>query len=141
MLDPIPKRSGYGQHAARIGPVCIYARSDFPHLIRFHSSKEGPDLTGMAWSGFGQLHLVQKQTSVQVSFSLVLIEPNGPVTSFPLSDSVASFHRQTDSLDHIAQNSLGLIWLWLTVRFGLNRSGPETSLCARIPESTCRQSF
>ena len=43
----------------------------------------------MAWSGFGQKHLVWKQASVQESLSLVLAERNRPATSFPLLDSVA----------------------------------------------------
>ena len=40
-----------------------------------------PDLVWMAWSGFGQLHVVQKQASVQESLGLVLAERNQPATS------------------------------------------------------------
>ena len=57
----------------------------------------------MAWSGFGQMHLVWKQTSVQSGQALA--EHNQPTTTFPLSDSEAFFHL--DSLGHIVQTQLG----------------------------------
>ena len=79
----------------------IYARSGFPHLIQFRSSKKAriilyktsPDPIWMAWAGFGQVHLVRKQAGVQESSGLILAEHKQPATSFPLSDSVALFHR------------------------------------------------
>ena len=43
----------------------------------------------MAWSGFGQKHLVRKQAGVHESLSLVLAERNRPATSFPPLASVA----------------------------------------------------
>ena len=61
----------------------------------------------MARSGFGQVHLVWKQASVQESSGPVLAECNQHATSLPLSDSVAFFHRQPRS--YCAKPS----WIWL----------------------------
>ena len=53
----------------------VYAGSDFLHPFQFRFSKEAwillcrtdPDPIWMAWSGFGQTHLVWKQAGVQES--------------------------------------------------------------------------
>ena len=89
--------------------------------IRFSSvfSKEGmdhnvqnrPDPVWMAWSGFGQTHLVQKQADVQESSGLVPEDRNQPATSFPLSDSVVFFHRSQIILCKTGPDP---IWFWLT---------------------------
>ena len=89
----------------RIRLDCIYAGSNFLHLIWFRPFKKGPDYIvqnrqnpiWMAWSGFGQMHVVWKQVSVQESLGLVLAECYRPSTSFPLSDSAAFFHRRCGS--------------------------------------------
>jgi len=81
--------------------LIVYAGSDFPNLIRIHSSKEsliilyktGPDPVWMAWPRFGPTNLVWKQAGVQEPSGPVLAERNRPATSFPLSDSAAVFHR------------------------------------------------
>ena len=86
-------------HAARIWPDCIlYARSDFVDFtlskkVQIIMCKTDLDLIWMAWSGFGQTHLVWKPTGVQESSGSVLAECNQPAASFALSDSVAFFHR------------------------------------------------
>ena len=63
------------------------------------------------WFGYSQLWPAcsQKQAGVQGSSGQVTAECNQPSTSFPLSDS------STDSQDHMVHNSLGPIWLQLTV--------------------------
>ena len=43
------------------------------------------------------MHVVRKHAGAQEPSGPVLIEHNRPATSFPLSDSVAFFHRQTGS--------------------------------------------
>ena len=58
----------------------VYARSDIPHPFQFRFSKKAwiiwrktdPDPILMAWSGFGQTHLVREQAGVQ--------ESSGPVS-------------------------------------------------------------
>ena len=85
-----------------------------------------------AWSGFGRTHLVRKQASVQESLGPVPAERNWPATTFPLSDSVAFFHRWPGSccakLARILFGS-GCFGFWL------NRSGLEASRCA-VQESS-----
>ena len=113
MPDPIRKRFGYGhlwplrpegrQNRAR---SYNYAGSDIPHPIQFRSTKEdldhfvqnrpGSDLDGLV-SGFGQTHLVHKQAGVKEPRGPFLAERSRPATSFPLSDSVAFFHRRPGS--------------------------------------------
>ena len=56
----------------------------------------------MAWSGFGQMHLVQNQVSVQESLSL--IQADGPLQ---VSHFQTWLHSSTDSSDHIVQNQPG----------------------------------
>ena len=97
--------------------------SDWDDLVRFWPTASGPEANQCASIILPGSDRTQRARYQFPAFRLRCILP------------------QTDSLDHIVQNSLGLIWLWLTVRSGLNRSGPETSLCARITESTSRQSF
>ena len=99
MPDPIQKRFGHG---AKIRPDCI-CRIQLPasdSVLFFQTRprsqllcKTDLDPILMAWSRFGQTHLVQKQVSVQESLGLVLAECKRPTTSFPLSDSVVFFHR------------------------------------------------
>ena len=56
-------------------------------------AKTSLDPIWMAWSGFGQAHLVWKPAGVQESPGPVLAQHNWPATRFPLSDLVAFFHR------------------------------------------------
>ena len=112
MPDPIRKRFGYGQlwplrpitaitasyghygqGAARIGPDRIIMPGPTSR-IRFGSvppkkawtilCKSGLDSIWMAWSGFGQTHLVHKQAGVKEPWGPFLAERNRPATSFPL---------------------------------------------------------
>ena len=67
--------------------------------------KTDPDPIWMAWSGFGQTHLVWKQAGVQ--------ESAGPVSSstqpapLAVSDLQARFRCSTDVPDDIVQNQPG----------------------------------
>ena len=100
MPDPIQKHFGYGQLWS-LWPVCsqnpdptscIWFGSILPKKVRIILCKTGPGLVWMAWPGFGQMHLVQEQASVQKSSGQVLAKCNQPTTCFPLSDLVAFFH-------------------------------------------------
>ena len=86
MPDPIRKRFGYGQ-LWPLRPACGQNRagsympyptsrnhfsSVFPKKARIILRKTDPDPIWMAWSGFGQTHLVWKQAGVQ--------ESSGPVS-------------------------------------------------------------
>ena len=92
----------YGQHTARIVPDHIYMPYPTSH-IQFSSilPKKAPIILcntrlnpiWMAWSGFGQKHLVRKQASVHDSLGLVLAECNQAAPHFLPSDSSAFFHR------------------------------------------------
>ena len=103
MLDPIQKHIGYSQKWASLiiymlDPTsCIWFSSVIPKKDQVLLCKTGPDLIWMAWSGFGQTHLVQKQVGVHESLGLVLAECKQHTASFPLSDFVALFHRQPGS--------------------------------------------
>ena len=69
---------------------------------------------------------------MQESFGLVLAERNQPATTFPLSDSVAFFHRRPGSYCAKPARILfgsGCLGFWL------NRSGLEASRCA-VQESS-----
>ena len=55
--------------------------------------KTGQDPIQVAWSDFGETHLIQLQASVQETLCLVLAECNQPATGFLLSCSVAFFYR------------------------------------------------
>ena len=144
MPDLIQKRFGYSQLWS-LQSVCrqIQTGSYMPDptsCVCFGSvlskkawiilCKNGPDPIWMAWSGFCQTHLVQKQTGVQESSDLVLADCNWPTTSFPRLDMVAFFHRRPWSC------GAKPAWIWFVladcVRFGPNRSVPEASQCARI---------
>ena len=84
----------------------------------------------MAWSGFGQTHLDQKQVGVQESLSWFWWNTTNQL---PVSHFQTRFHSSTDGLDCTAQNQPGSGWgLADNVRSGLNRSGPEARWCARI---------
>ena len=109
MPDPIRKRFDYGQ-LWPLRPACSQNWAGWYMLdpisrIRFSSvfskkawiisCKTDPDPIWMAWSGFGQTHLVWKQAGVQESSGLFQFwqERNQPATSFRLLDSVPFFRR------------------------------------------------
>ena len=119
----------------------VYARSDFPHPFQFSFSsvfpkkarirlcKTDPDPIWMAWSGFGQTHLVWKQAGVQ--------ESSGPVSQFQ-----NRLRSSTDVPDNTVQNQPeSELVLADCVRFGPNGSGPEASQCARIIRPASGQCF
>ena len=137
MLDLIQKYFGYSK-LWQLRPVCSQNRawsylpvSDFSHLIQFHSFEgrdhvvqHQPGSNLIAWSGFGQTHVGEKQAGVQESLHPVLAESNWPATSFPLSDLAAFFHRRPRS--YCAKPA------WLTVSGFCQTNRLEVSWCARI---------
>ena len=95
MPDMIQKHFSYGhfgQHVSRIGPA---SASD--SVLDFQRKPGSYFLIWMTRSVLGQTHLVQKQAGVQESSGPILAECNGPTTTFPLSYSVALFHRHPES--------------------------------------------
>ena len=109
-----------------------YAGSDFPHPIRFRFFKEGPDYTVQNRLGSDLDDLVRLSGSKPVCKNYrgpVLAERNWPATSFPLSDSVAFFHRRPGSYcvkqkqKTKTKNSQDPVWFWLTVS-GFDRTDP-----------------
>ena len=116
----------YGQRAAGTGPdsTCrirlpaSVSVALFPKKVWIVLRKTDPDLIWMAWSGFGQTHLVWKQAGVQEP-----LVPNSGRT--PLSDLVTFFHRRPES--HCAKPAGSNLVLADCVRFWPNRSGPETN--------------
>ena len=147
ILEMIPKCFDYSQ-LWLLRPACSQneAGFNFPHPIWFLIySQESLDRVVwnwpgfiLVWSGFGQMDLVQKQAGVQELLGPVPAECCWPATSFPLSDSVAFFHRQARSYcAKAAQIQSGSS----CVRFGPNGSSPEASQCARIIWPASSQCF
>ena len=66
----------------------FFSKEGLDHIIQ---NQPRSDLDCL--SCFGQMYLVWKQANVQESSGPVLAKHNWPATSFPLSDSVAFFHR------------------------------------------------
>ena len=92
--------------------------------------KTGPDPIWMAWSGFGQTPLVQKQAGVQESSGPVLAEHKWPAA---ISHCQTQLRSSTASLDDTVQNQpRSSLVLADCVRFWPNRPSPETSRSARI---------
>ena len=94
----------------------------------------------MAWSGFGQTHLVWKQAGVP--------ESSGPVCGRTATSPPPVYHfktrfcSSTDILSNIVQNQPGSdIVLADCVRFWPNGSGPEANRCARIIRLVSGQYF
>ena len=104
--------------------------SVFPKKAWIILCKTDPDPIWMAWSGFGQTHLVQKQAGVQ--------ESSGPASGrtqparyrFP-TFRFGSVLPQTARIIITEQNQPGSdLVLADCVRFWPNVSGPEASRCA-----------
>ena len=113
----------------------VYARSNFPHQFRLFPKMAGiilrktdPGLIWMAWSGFGQTHLVWKQAGVQESSGPGFWQDStGPL---PVSHFQTRFRSSTSDLV-----------LSDYVRCWPNGSGPEASRCARIIRPASAQCF
>ena len=89
-----------------------------------------PDPIWMAWSGFGQTHLVWNSWCAGIIGPCFWQDATGPL---PVSRFPTRFSFSTDVPDHIAQNQPGSdLALADCVRFWPNGSGPEASQCARI---------
>ena len=88
----------------------------------------------MAWSGFGQMHLVQNHGS-----KLVCKNHRGPILAEYAISLLPVFHFQTqlcsstDNQDHIVQNQpRSDLVLADCVKFWPSGSSPESSRCPRI---------
>ena len=117
-----------------------YAGSDFPHLIQFRFSKKAwailreadPGPIWMAWSRFGQMHLVRKQAGVQ--------EPLGPLSGrrqlarhqFP-TFRLSCVLPQTSQI-MLCRTGPGPIWFWLAVS-GLGQTDPVRKQAS--PQESC----
>ena len=145
MQDPIRKRFGYGQ-LWPIQPACnqnragsympdltssILFSSVFPKKAWITLCRTDPDPIWMAWSGFGQTHLVWKQAHVP--------ESSGPVfgrtqqTRYQFPHFQTRFRSSGDIPDNTVQNQPGSdLFLADCVSFWPNGPGPEASQCARI---------
>ena len=86
---------------------CIQFGSVLPNKALIVLSSTGLVLIWMAWSGFGQMHLVPKHASVQESLGQVLAECNQPATTVPVSQYQTQLCSSTDDPDHIVQNKPG----------------------------------
>ena len=147
ILDPIQKCFGYSQ----LWPACSQNRAgsympDLTSCTRFGSvfpkktwtilCKTDPDPIRMAWSGLGRRIWSGSKPMCKNHWALFLEGCNQPTTSFPLSDSVAAFHRQSRS--HCVKPGLirfGFGWLCqvLTKRIWF-RSKPSGLLLANASE-------
>ena len=94
----------------------------------------------MAWSGFGQTHLVRKQAGVQESSGPASGRTQPARYQFP-TFRLGCLLPQTARII-LSKTSPGLIFFLADcVRFGPDRSGPEASRCARITGPLSVQSF
>ena len=82
----------------------------------------------MAWSGFGQTHLVWKQAGVQESSGLVSGRTQ-PIHYQFSTFRFSSFHSSTDVPDNTVQSHPGSdLVLADCIGFGPNESGPEAKI-------------
>ena len=99
--------------------------------------RNDPDPIWMAWSGFGQTHLVWKQAGVHLEGFWQ--DATGPL---PVSHFQTRFRSSTYVLVDIVQNQPGYdLVLAECVRFWPNGSGPEPSRCAKIIRPASGQCF
>ena len=143
MPDLIRKRFGYGQLWS-LRPACSQNRPG-PHMpdpasrIRFSSvflkkasiilCSTGLDLKWMAWSGFGQTHLVQKQAGLQESSTGPVSGKTQPSLCQFLTFTQTPLRSSTGGPDVIVQNQLGSdLVLAECVRFWPSGSGPGKKL-------------
>ena len=112
---------------------CIWFSSVLPKKACVIVFKTSPDLIWMAWSSFGQMHMVQKQAGVQESSGLGMAECKRPTTSLYFQTQLPSFHwLPASQCAKPAQIWFGSGWLcrvwdkWI-------RSSPE----ARIISGLC----
>ena len=149
------RNAGSDPEAFRLRPACCRKRpgsympdrtsrirfsSVFPKKARMRLCKTDPDPIWMAWSGFGQTHLVWKQAGVQESLGHGLWQDvTGPL---PVSQFQNRLRSSTDVPDNTVQNQPESdLVLPDCVRFGPNASGPEASQCARIIRPASGQCF
>ena len=142
MLDPIRKRFGYG-HLWPLRPVFSqnragsynYAEFDFPHPIRFRSSKEGLDhnfiVQNRAGSDLdGLFRVLPNASGPEASRCARIIGPGSGRTqpaSFQFLHFQTWLRSFTDGPDHIVQNQLGsdLVLVDCQVLAKRNRSGSK----------------
>ena len=106
--------------------------NSLPKKAQIILCKTSLDPVRMAWSDFGQVHLVWKQASVQESLGLVLVKCSWPITSkfptfrfscaLPQAAQIVSYKTRPDP-----------VWFWLTVSgFGqtdLIQNGRSKPMC------------
>ena len=112
---------------------CIQFGSVLPNKAQIVLCTTGLDQIWMAWSGFGQMHLVRKHASVQESLGQILVECHQPATTIPVSQYQTQLCSSTDDPDHIVQNQPGSsLVLANCVRSWPNGTGLEASHCPQI---------
>lgn len=126
----------------------VYAGSNFLHLIRLHSSKEGPRHIVQNRPGSNPDGLVRFGPNASGLAASQYAKFSGPSSSrmqlgpLPISHFQTRFLSSTDSLDHSVQNQLAAdlvltdcVWFWP------NGSSLEASRCARITGPASCQLF
>ena len=107
--------------------------SIFPKKAWITSCKTDPDTICMAWSGFGQTHLVLKQAGVQESSGPVSGRTKQARYQFP-TFRLGSLLPQTSRII-LCKTSLDTIEFWLTVS-GFGQTDPVRKQ-AGVQESSC----
>ena len=95
--------------------------SVFPKKAWTILCKTDPDQIWMAWSGFGQMHLVRKQAGVQESSGPVSCRIQRARYQFP-TFRLGSVLPQTSQIT-LCKTSPGPIWFWLIVS-GFSQTDP-----------------
>ena len=134
----------YGLRAARTGP------HDFPHPVRFRIfakkaritlCKTDPDPIWMAWSGFGQTHLVQKQAGMEESSGPVYSRTQPEYYQFSIFRFCCVLLLTARIILCKTNPERIRFGLHVCVRLRPNGSDPEASRCATITRSTSGQQF
>ena len=88
--------------------------NSLPKKAQIILCKTSLDPVRMAWSDFGQVHLVWKQASAQESLGLVLVKRSWPATSkFPTFRFSCVLPQTAQIISY--KTSPDPVWFWLTV--------------------------
>ena len=110
----------------------VYARSEFPHPFQFCFYREGMEhavQTELAWSGFGQTHLVWKQAGVKELSGSVSGRTQPACYHFPIF-TLCSVLSHTCRIIFSKTSPGPILFSLIVSDFG--QTGPEASQCARI---------
>ena len=110
-LQPAYSQNWAGSYVLDLTSHIQYC-SILPKKARLILCKTDPNPIWMAWSHFDQMHLVQKQASVQEPSGSVLAEHNWSATTFPLSGT--RLHSSIDGPSYCAKSAQNLICFCLT---------------------------